>query len=250
MSVGNILSKLQEFNNSNLISVYVPSAGKKMTFKALSVKQQKDLIKTGLDGALAGVTITNIINQIVLDNSTEKYNFLSTDKIPIILALRKHSFGSIAVIKEEDSEISFDLDDILTHDLDFPFKNEETIVMNDANITTTVAVVSLLDDIKINEFQLDKLRKNKDGELSDTIGSLFIYEIVKFVTKLEVNSSEIDLRTLPVKDRLTVVENIPASMNNLILGYIQKFRKMEMDYITVGGNVLPIDARLFSSDDK
>ena len=64
MSVGNILNKLKEINNSNLVSVYVPSAQKQMSFTPLSVKQQKDLIKSGLDGALAGVTISNIINDI------------------------------------------------------------------------------------------------------------------------------------------------------------------------------------------
>jgi hypothetical protein len=45
-----------------------------------------------------------------------------------------------------------------------------------------------------------------------------------------------------------VVENLPATINNQILEYIQTFRKEEMNYITVDGETLPIDARLFSKE--
>ena len=66
MSVTSILSKLKEINESDLINVHIPSANKNMTFKSISVKQQKDLIKSGMDGALAGITISNVINQIII----------------------------------------------------------------------------------------------------------------------------------------------------------------------------------------
>ena len=84
--------------------------------------------------------------------------------------------------------------------------------------------------------------------MSDTVGSLFLYEILKFISKLTVNVDEVDMKNAPLKDRLTIVENIPAVLNNQILDYIQTFRKNEMDYITVDGNTLPIDARLFSKE--
>jgi hypothetical protein len=32
------------------------------------------------------------------------------------------------------------------------------------------------------------------------------------------------------------------------LDYIQKFRKEELDYVTIDGKMLPIDARLFAKD--
>jgi len=249
MSVNNILSKLKEINDSNLVSVYVPSVGKSVDFKPISVKQQKDLIKSGLDGTLSGITISNTINQIIIDNSVEKHPFVVTDKYPIIIALRRQSFGSEVIVKQDGKQINFNLDRILVKKLQYSSTSQHAIELTGTELKAHLDLVSLEDDIKINNIQLEKSRKNKDEEISETVGSLFIYEIVKFVSKIEIGEeSVVDMSKLPIKDRLTIIENIPATLNNQILEYIQQFRKEEMDYITVDGESLPIDARLFSKE--
>jgi hypothetical protein len=248
MSISSILSKLNDFNNSNLISVFVPSAKKEMQFKPLSVKQQKDLIKSGLDGALAGITISNIIGQIILDNSVDTYDYLVTDKLPILLALRKQSFGNVFILKEGDEETEFNLDDILKNQLNYSFDCQVEIKLANSEVVAHVDVIKIQDDIKINQYQLEKLRKNKDEAISETVGSMFIYEIIKFVTKILIGNDTLDLTTLPIKDRLTVIESVPVTLNNSILEYIQQFRKEEAEYVTIDDKVLPIDARLFAKE--
>lgn len=249
MSVSNILSKLKEINNLNLVSVFVPSAKKNITFKPLSAKQQKDLIKTGLDGNLSGVTLSNTINQIILDNSTEKYPFLVTDRYPIIVSLRKQAFGSEFVLKDEDKKTVFDLDVILKRKLQYSLEDKVSINLEDTNLIVDLDVVTIEDDIKINNFQIDKLKKNKENEnIGDTVGSLFLYEIVKFITKIKVNNDEVDMKSMPIKDRLTIIENIPVTLNNMVLEYIQNFRKEETDYVSIDGEILPLDARFFSKE--
>jgi hypothetical protein len=248
MSVSSILSKLNDLNNSNLVSIHVPSAKKEMKFKPLSVKQQKDLIKSGLDGSLAGITLSNIIGEIIIDNSVEKYDFLVTDKLPILLALRKQSFGKIFILKEDEKETEFNLNDILKKSLNYSFDTQVEIKLANTDVVAHVDVIKIQDDIKINQYQLDKLRKNKEEAISETVGSMFIYEIVKFVTKILIGNEELDLTTLPIKDRLTIIESVPVTLNNSILEYIQQFRKEEAEYVTIEGKVLPIDARLFAKD--
>jgi hypothetical protein len=248
MSISSILSKLNDLNNSNLISVFVPSAKKEMQFKPLSVKQQKDLIKSGLDGALAGITISNIIGQIILDNSVDTYDYLVTDKLPILLGLRKQSFGNIFILKEGDEETEFNLDDILKNQLNYSFDCQVEIKLANSEVVAHVDVIKIQDDIKINQYQLEKLRKNKDEAISETVGSMFIYEIIKFVTKILIGNDTLDLTTLPIKDRLTVIESVPVTLNNSILEYIQQFRKEEAEYVTIDDKVLPIDARLFAKE--
>jgi hypothetical protein len=248
MSVTSILSKLKDYNNTNLVTVYVPSADKEMQFRPLSVKQQKDLIKSGLDGTLGGITISNIIGEVILANSVEKYNFLVTDKIPILLALRKQAFGNLFVLKEDDVETTFDLNLILKNNLKYSNLTQVEIKLENTEVSSHVDVINIEDDIKINNFQLEKLKKNKDAEISDTVGSLFIYEIVKFVTKIIIGSDELDLTSLPIKERLSVIESVPVTLNNNILDYIQKFRKEELNYVTIDGKTLPVDARLFAKD--
>ena len=249
MSVTNILSKLNELNDANLVSVYVPSAKKEMKFRPLSIKQQKDLIKSGLDGNLSGITLSNVINQIILDNSIEKHKYLVTDRFPVILSLRIQAFGSDFVMTENEKTVKFNLKDIVSKQLTFSFPESVSLVLEKTDLRAEVDVIALETDIKVNEFQLDKLKKNKENEnIGDTIGSLFIYEIVKFVTKIIIGKDEIDLTSAPIKDRLSVIESVPVTLNNKILDYIQKFRKEENEYITVDGNTLPVDARLFSKE--
>jgi hypothetical protein len=249
MSVTNILSKLKEINDANLVSVYVPSAKRQLSFKPLSVKQQKDLIKSGLDGTLSGITISNIINQIILDNSVEKYSFLVTDKYPIIISLRRQSFGNMVTVKQENTEIQYNLDTILLKKLIFSQEDLAVIELANTDLKAHLNLVTMEEDTKINNIQLEKTRKNKDEEISDTVGSLFIYEIVKFISKIEIDEENIvDMLKLPIKDRLTIVENLPATINNYILDYIHTFRREESEYITIDGNILPIDARLFSKE--
>jgi hypothetical protein len=248
MSVTSILSKLKEINESDLISVHVPSLNKNIKFKTISVKQQKDLIKSGMDGALGGIVISNVINQIIIDNSTEKHDFLVVDKIPIVLALRSKAFGSTFELKTENKNVFFNLEGLLKTPLKFSNIINQELIFEEHKISLELSVLSLEEDIKINNFQLEKLKKAKDEDLSETVGSLFVYEILKFVSKITVGADEINMKEFPIKDRLTIVENLPATINNEILDYIQTFRKEEMSYITVDGETLPIDARLFSKE--
>jgi hypothetical protein len=248
MSINSVISKLQKLNNSNLVKVYVPSAKKVMEFTQLSVKQQKELIKTGLDGAISGVTISNIMSQIILDNSVETYDFLTVDKFPIILALRRVSFGETVKVKDDDKETTFNLGDILDNNLKFEDDFVKTLSFKDEELEISLSVPSLKLDIKANDQQISTFKKNKDAEISDTVGSLFIFEIAKFVNKVKVGGEEMDLTSLQFKDRVSVIESIPAYLSNKILDYIQGFRKTEMDYVTVNGDVLPVDARLFAKE--
>jgi hypothetical protein len=249
MSLPSILNKLKNVNNSNLVSVYIPSAGKEMSFTPLSIKQQKDLIKSSMDGNLAGVTFSNIINQIVLDNSVEKYKFLVTDRYPIIIALRKQAFGDSFSLKDGDKSTDFDLTVILDRKLQFTDPSSIEILLDKTDLLAKVEVISIDDDIKINNYQIDKLKKSKDNEdISETVGSLFIYEILKFVTKITIGDDDVDMNSLSIKDRVSVIESLPVTLNNSILSYIQALRKDENDYISINGEVLPLDPRFFSKE--
>lgn len=247
MGFNDFIGKLNEINNNNLISIYVPSAKKDLKFKQLSVKQQKDLIKTSLDGKYSGLMFSNVLSDIIIENCVEKHEFLITDKFPIILQLRKNSYGSKFVAKDDDSEVSFDLNEILSKEL--VFTEEFSIALSYENkIVVYADVVSLDIDKKLNEYQITAMKKNKDEDISDSVGDIFVLELAKYITKIIIGENSVDFSTLSVKERLSIVEKIPVPLNNLILEYIQAFSKVIIDYLTVNGNVLPIDARLFAKE--
>lgn len=247
MGFNDFIGKLNEINNNNLISIHVPSAGREIKFKQLSVKQQKDLIKTSLDGKYSGLAFSNVLSDIILENSTEKHSFLVTDKFPIILALRKCSYGPKFVEKDGESEKEFDLNKILTKEL--KFSEEFSVALGYENqIVVYADVVSLDLDKKVNDHQINLMKKNKDEDISESIGDIFILELVKFITKIIIGDNSVDFSQISIKERISIVEKLPVPLNNLILDYIQSFRKPEIEYLTVDGNTLPIDARLFAKE--
>lgn len=241
MAVTDILSKLQEYNNSNLIEAYVPSVGKTVGFKQLSVKQQKDLIKTALDGALSGLTLNNIINHIVVDNSTSKINFLVTDKLPIIMSLRTAAMGTKYI---NDNDVELDLTSVVESKL--VFSSETTAVIDHEDvIKVTVAVPSIADDIKINETHHTELKK-KESEVSDLLGSFYVYEITKFIKSIEIGDDVIDFSKIKLTEKLQIVESLSAKLNKKIIDFIQQFRQAENTYMTVDDVQISVDSRLFS----
>lgn len=245
-----ILNKLKDINNTTLIPAVIPSLGKEMMFKHLSVKQQKDMMKTGLDGAISGLTISNAITNLILENSKEPYDYLITDRLPIILTLRTFSFGAKVSVKEpNDIQNEFDLTKILSKKLKFTSKLTHKIGGSSDELKMELAVPSLKDDKMVNDYQLSLIKKSKEEQsISDTVGSMFLFEICKFISSITIGDEQINMKETSIKDRALIVENIPASVNGDVLEYIQTFRKEETEYLTIDGNVLPIDARLFSKD--
>lgn len=241
MAVTDILNKLQEYNNLNLVEAYVPSFGDVLKFKQLSVKQQKDLIKTALDGALSGLTLNNIINHIVVDNSTIKHNFLVTDKLPIIMSLRTAATGTKYV---DENDVELDLSNIVNNNLIFD-SEVTTIIEHEDVIKVEVAVPSITDDIKINETHHAELKK-KESEVSDLLGSFYVYEITKFIKSIEIGDDVIDFSKIKLSEKLQIVEKLSAKLNSKIIEFIQQFRKVENSYMTIDDTQVNVDARLFS----
>ena len=247
MSTGNLISKLKEINNSSKISVFVPSAKKEMSFKQLSVKQQKDLMKTGLDGQLSGLSISGIIKDVIVENSLEKYDFLSTDKVPIILALRKQSFGEIYTFSDGEKDNTVDLNSILSKKLLYKSEYSGTIEDSENKLKVELQVPTLIDDDKFNSYIYSELKKKKDVELSETVGVVYVGEIAKFLKSVALGDYELDFGASTPKEKISVVENFSVTFNNKILKFIEALRKEELDYATVDGVTVAMDARLFAN---
>jgi len=88
-TTSDFLDKLSTLKND--FKVYVPSLKKEVVAKPITLKQQKDVISTTVNGVLGALQFTDTLNNVILDN-VEGSNFYSFDRIPIILGLRSNSF--------------------------------------------------------------------------------------------------------------------------------------------------------------
>ena len=241
MAVSDLLGKLDALNNSNLVEVYVPSQDTIIKFKQLSVKQQKDLIKTGLDGALAGATINNVFNDIIEENTLEECAFNVFDKAPIITALRVHAFGG----EYTEGEAKLDLGKMTAKQLVLNIPTTATVVFQDV-VVIELQVPSLKLDTHINNAVITKLKGNQNVEVGDAVGSMYVHEIVKFIRCVTVGDDVVDFTKSSVKECMQVVESLPAKLLTDIVDFIQLFRDQEAQFMTIDGTTVALDARMFA----
>jgi hypothetical protein len=243
MNIDGFLNQLTSINAETLVDVYVPSKKGIIKFKPLTVKQQKTLVSAGFDGSVSVITITLAINDIIRQNSTESnYNFKVTDKIPVLLELRKQALGN----KYTQEDVEFDLSLFDCSSLSFNDELGAQFTTKNNEIVVSVEIPSLKEEDVVLDTALKEHNKDKNSPISQMVGNLFVSEIIKFVKEIEINQVKVEFSKLSVLQRLTLIENLPVSLNSDILTLINDIRQKEMDFLTQKSTVLSIDSRFFS----
>lgn len=240
-STSDLLSKLQALNNQNLVDVWVPSFDGVVAFRQLSVRQQRDIIKTSMDGAIAGLTLSNVLNNIITENSTTTHAFLATDKPAIAIALRRQAFGDKYTTESGDV-----IDLSVFNDRKITTNIEDVVVDLQDTIQVHINTPSVVIDKEVNTHLIDSIKKTADIEVGDAVGSLYVYEISKFVVSINVSGTTVEFKQLNAQQRAQVIESLPAALNQKIVECIQQVRDAENAYLSVDGAQIVIDARLFS----
>lgn len=239
-----LLDKLNKINEESSVQIFVPSVGREAKFKPLNIKQQKDLIKTSMDGAISGASLSQVINNIILTNTEEQINFKVYDRYAIAMGLRsctkdsyRHKNKEIKLSKVIETGIKKFQKHTLKDTLDIDFHN----------IKITLQIPSLHRDIQVNEeFIKDIKNRSQEVNYGDILGDLYIYEIVKFIKNISIEDDICELDNLSVKDCIHIVENLPVALNSQIIEYIQSTREMENIFITLENGIIEINTTFFT----
>ena len=90
-----------------------------------------------------------------------------------------------------------------------------------------------------------------------TIGEIFVYELVKYISKIRFavegqDQTEVDFKTLPPKQMVELFETLPMSISQLLINKVNEFKEFESNFTTAmssDGEVdIPIDVTLFASE--
>ena len=80
--MSDLLNKLKAISAKNVFDVWVPSADRMIQFSGLTIKQQKDLFTTGLQGNVSTIALQDTITDIILKNTLQPHVFDIFDKLP------------------------------------------------------------------------------------------------------------------------------------------------------------------------
>ncbi len=238
------IDTLKDINDANTVNVKVPSLGKNITFKQISVNQQKEIIRTAFDGIDGVISRSVVVNNIIVDNSNGDADFLIIDKPAIMLALRKESLGS----KIKKDGIEYDLNDV------------PTIKKSDFKLKHTVEHDGITVDLKVPTLALDSDISNKlakefakfetpEEKIKQSLDTVIAYESAKYVDKITIGDATVSFEDVSVHERKDIINNLPLTLNNKIVEYIASIKEVTDKAMTVAEEVvIEIDASFLSSD--
>jgi hypothetical protein len=234
---------------SKSFEIFVPSLNRKVKFKGLNTKQQKDAVKSALEKATAGVSFSLLLNSILRENIQEPADLLLSDRSYIAVCLRVLSLSS--TYKKEDETVNLDF--VLNNNLPLPTELKTAEIVVD-NIKITAAIPSLSRDNSINIESKKKLAPLPDNDdlPKEAVGELYINELTKYIDKVDINNNgnvvSIVFDELNLAQKTQLVEKLPLTINTKLIEFINSVKLFEKGYFTNNGKEVDIniDPSLFT----
>lgn len=252
-----ILDELERLNQTTTTPVYVPTLNAVIDFKEITIKQQKDIITSALDALLTNTVFNNTVNNIVKNNIITEpehiQNLTTVDRLPIIISLRKQSLGADVLIKTDTDSYNINIEE---HIKKFPSiklgKLKLNDVITDRDISVDVSVPRLKKDSKVNDAAKAIIDSTAGNRYVNSLGQLFVFEIVKYIDTIKANNIEINFNTAPITQCVAIVEKLPMSVSKQILKFIHTIKRYEEKFLTVKHDktttTLSIDATFFNNE--
>ena len=243
-SAKSFLSTLKDLNDANTVTVKVPSLGKSVTFKQISVSQQKELLKTAFDGVDGVITRATAINKIITDNCVDDVEFLIIDKPAIMIALRIESIGSKIKIDKQE----YDLKDIT------PLKKSDVKLKHKVEydgITVNLKIPNLTVDTDVSNKLAKEFAKFETPEekVKHSLDIVVAFESAKYVDKISIGDESITFDEISVHERQDIINNLPLALSTKIINYIGGVKDATDKAMSVADEVVvEFDAGFLSGD--
>jgi hypothetical protein len=216
-NVKNFLESLQDLKKDTF-EVKCISTGEKFSCTPLSFKQQKNIISTFAEGTVGVLKFQKMLNDVIVEN-TGSSNWLVVDKVPVILKLRTESLGTI--VKTSGGEIDITNVKILDK-INTPLQH----VIKGA-VEVELDTPTLVEENKIINYAIEILKKDGEKDVGKNLSNLFTFEIAKFVKSVKFGDKSLNFSELPVKDRISVIENLPLTINQEIARFIDTVKEID-----------------------
>lgn len=221
--------------------------------KQLTTLHLKELIKTVVDSPLTqssfNSTATKVFKQSLTSPLPSALNVI--DRLLFILETRCQSLSPTKTITEDGETFVVDFKEISTNLLARLKENVSLLAPGTATegkITVNFGVTTLDAELQLNEEIYKNVNPNVDDtdELRKVLGDAFINEIAKALHSITIQDKTLDLSTISFKSRLKAIEQLPASLIQQVIKYIENYKKIVDECLTVNNHTIDIDGSLFS----
>jgi hypothetical protein len=240
MSNNNLaISKLKQITGAKKVPAYAPSLGTIVELHPLSVKQQKELLKTALDIVMTPITFALATSDIITKNLSVPAKLTILDKPGLLLALRADALGTEVTQEVEGIKVKFDYADNLKAKNKIDLTAFTTSILLD-KIEVVTKVPTLDEDFRTNaecKRILDNKKSTNEDKLRELVGEVYIYELIKFIDCIKLadgaSIDEIKFSTLTIPQQIEVIESLPMALNGKLIEFISTVRDAEQAALKV-----------------
>lgn len=254
-SYDDLLGELKEHYSQNKTKIFIPTTNNYADFTPISVKQHKDILKTNDNMMLSSLQFNINTNEAILNNISANTNDLMLiDRPSIILSLKQSMTDGNAKISIDDQLHEIDLQSHIDTFPSIKFTKsllKKTISLGSLKVKCSIPTIYY--DVSINKNIISKLKNKKEDSIMESIGEVYVYELIKFIDEVNTGSSSVDLKQLTFDQKSQVCDMLPLELSNKIISYINKVKSIDHKYTKCtdvkGNNIeIPLSVTLFAGD--
>ena len=235
------LNKLKQDSDDNITHDSFKDG--KATVKQLSLKQQKDILSTAVDGIKGAVEFAKIVNDIILENSDKK-KLLLVDKVPILLKLRQLSLGDDISVDDEKLDINDFISNIKSIKPNFKFNSK----VKKGNIVLKLKVPTLKEESNILTKCISDVEKKKTASTSNSFGIIYLFELIKYIEQVDIGEEySLKFEDLKIADRIKVVESLPLSVYKELSKFFNDIDAYTKGILTHNDKTITLDPSFFDA---
>lgn len=210
----------------------------KYKFTELTMNDQRKILNIGFNPIEIPVRISNIFNEFIktsveeVSDITKVMETMTIDVKPfVIVQLRNLTLGDKYV--DSSTNTSYTLYDVQEEDLE---SSIEPAVIQFNNFILRLAVPTLIKDQNINNqllLELGNFKKKLTDEDYGKVADLYqIYELMKFITEIELDGNVFDFEHCPVNKKIKIINSLPQRVVSEITEYVESVKELEEKALT------------------
>lgn len=215
----------------------------KYKFTELTMNDQRKILNIGFNPIEIPVRISNIFNEFIktsveeVSDITKVMETMTIDVKPfVIVQLRNLTLGDKYV--DSSTNTSYTLYDVKGEDLE---SSIEPTVIQFNNFILRLAVPTLEKDQNINNqllLELGNFKKKLNDEDYGKVADLYqIYELMKYITEIELDGNVFDFEKSPVNKKLKIINSLPQRVISEITDYVETVKDLETKALTATNEI-------------
>ena len=257
------INTLNDVSKAFTIDAYIPSKNSTLTFKEINAKQQKELLGAAMDTSVYNLGFSNTFYNILKDNLIGDDNTIIdsltiSDRACVALTLKSQISNDLKVTFDDKDEVveTINVQNIIAKFQ--TYQTPENVILDLVSGDVILKAEARYPNLKVELDYDTEFKKNKKAEdiktnqdVQKIITAAFIGETSKYISKIWINDSEINLDEMTFNQRIGIVEKLPSGLLQKILEKISSWKKELDEVLTVTHNdhkkVISIDSLLFLS---